>query len=223
MTLTESRSLISDDMIEALQRLFESYDVVIISGAQRSRMLKQIPWIADWPCTVMAQSGNDTRIGENVLFQNNLTFDDVHKILDHIERVSRETSNDDRLHNDRIELRGGQVSHSMIGHNAQLELKKQFDPTGKKRRSLLEKVPFTHDDLMVRIGGTTNFDYSKDGWGKRGNIERLITMNDWDKDLSLYVGDQLFEGGNDFDMIGYMETQQVSGPAETLEIIAKLQ
>ena len=215
-TLTESRSLITKEMTTVLKEIEKDFNIVIISGAQKSQMLKQIPWLEESSFTIMSQSGNYAEKEGESLWQNNLSFDDLNTIFQHVELYLKEVSNDV------IEIRGGQVSVSLTGHNADRDVKKNFDKNGVKRMKILSEFPFEEKELLVRIGGTTCFDYTKVGWGKGGNLERLFGNNKWRFHESVYVGDQLYKGGNDEDVIEIMKTIQVAGPEETLLFIRKL-
>lgn len=217
-TLTESRSLISERMTDALHALAQKADVIIISGAEVKQMEKQIPWIMDGSAIVMGQSGNDAR----GMWENKLTDAEVSRIMSHTRAVQEAHSAYDIDDDDRLELRGGQVSFSMIGHNADKARKKEYDPDGSVRREILKEIPFHVDGLSVRIGGTTCLDYSRDDWNKAGNIARLLEEKEWNRDACLYIGDSFFEGGNDAVMKDEMVCVEVTGPSHTLKVIEEL-
>ena len=218
-TLTHSRSVISHKMTDALRAAEGLYEVVVISGAQRLQMLNQIPWLEDSLFTVMGQSGNDTMKGDEMIFRNLLRFEDIHSVFLHLADIHDEYNLGVGVGIDTTEVRGGQISWSRIGHNADKAEKKAYDPNGDIRREMLERVPFKNEEMMVKIGGTTCLDYTRNGWGKRGNIEKLLELNGWKKEDCMYIGDQLFKGGNDEEVMQLMETVAVNGPEQTLKVI----
>ena len=218
-TLTESRMLINDEMTEALADLEKLYDVVIISGAQKLQMIKQIPWLKLSSFTIMGQSGNDTTKEGQVLFRHILGFEEINVVLSHLADIHKEYKLGEGVEIDTLEARGGQISWSKVGHNTDRGVKVDYDPKGDKRREMLKKVPFNSERMMVRIGGTTTLDYTKVGWGKKGNLEKLFKLNGWKFEDAIYVGDQLYEGGNDEDVIEIMDTVSVENPDEALEYI----
>tara|TARA_Y100000031_G_scaffold26957_1_gene28993 strand:- start:30701 stop:31423 length:723 start_codon:yes stop_codon:yes gene_type:complete len=218
-TLTESRSLISKQMSKLLIVLASKMDVVVISGAQLSQMKKQIPWIMNGAVIAMGQSGNEVP----EYWENKLTDVEVQHVLNHIEKIKKIYRIVDVDENDQIESRGGQVAFSLIGHNADKERKREFDSSGEFRLDILRNIPFVHELLMARVAGTTCFDYTRKDWGKAGNITRLMQKRRWDKNACLYIGDALFEGGNDYPVKETgIECVAVSGPEDTKKIIDSL-
>ncbi len=218
-TLTESRSSIENKMTYALTDLYKKYNLVVISGAERKQMLKQIFWLEESPAISMSESGNYSKQGSNLIFRNLLTFQDLQSVLLHLSDIYDANDMGEEIGGDRIEVRGGQISWSLLGHNYPKNAKKIIDPFGNKRREMLKKTPFLNDDMMVKIGGTTCLDYTRIGWGKKGNLERLLKLNNWKKEDCVYVGDQLYEGGNDEEVKELMEVFPVKNPEETLNFI----
>ena len=199
-TLTESRQEITDEMLQAIQELKE-YPLVI-SGAQSSQMYKQLRGAK---VVSLSQNGNKTPLWQNILSDTQKSA-----ILSWIGDVPQ----------DMIEDRGCQISLSMTGHNAPLADKKAYDPDGSKRTQILAEKPFNVEGVQVKVAGTTCFDFFVKTKGE--NISSLLSCFGWDPKDCLYVGDALYPGGNDDSMIGVMETRQVSGPKETLEIIKSI-
>lgn len=219
-TLTESRSLIRDDINSALSTISIYYDIIVISGATIEQIYKQIPILPKTNIYVMGQSGTEVQVRSKQLWKEELSVDQMVRIRKHINECLqyRGITNDTDL----VELRGGQVSFSFVGHNADLDKKRAFDPTGEKRRAVLEASPFVDDELMVKIGGTTCFDYTRKGAGKRGNTIKLAKGSGWNLEDCLYVGDQLYEGGNDEEMLDVMHCISVANPQATYELIKNL-
>lgn len=211
-TITASRSKITPEMTEALLKLSQKYDVIFISGAGRKQMAFQLD---NFESLYMAQNGNDVEgFWKNEIVERPL------EIFDHIASLFRLSPSDSQ---DLIEHRGCQISLSMIGHHAPLELKKKYDPTKKKRRALLKKHPFKSDKFDVVIAGTTCFDYFLKGMNKGANIKRMIVTKNWQPDDCLYIGDSLFKGGNDESVIGVIPVKKVKDENETLLFIHELQ
>ncbi len=227
-TLTESKTPITARMTELLHSLIEVADVGVISGAVRRQMLAQIPWLSQYPVYVMPQSGNETYFNDMLMWRSELDEEVLALILAHVAKIRSSTSYERAISgyaldgNDIVELRGGQVSFSMIGHNAPLSRKVLFDPTASIRKSLLKEFPFENELAEVNIGGTTNLDYTRRGWNKAGNVTRLTTELGWCLDRCTYVGDRLHEGGNDYVMVPIMECHGVSGPTETAKTIERI-
>ncbi len=200
--LTESRQDISYEMIEMISSLSFTNDIIIVSGAGKERIEKQLSGLkVDY---IMAQSGNDTS-----LWKRNLTDNEKEKIFQHINKIAI-------IKPDLIDDRGCQISLSFIGHNAKIEDKKTFDPDNKKREKILKDIPFISNKLECRIAGTTCLDYTRKDGTKGKNIERLLKHLNWKKEDCTYFGDKLFKGGNDESVIGIIPVVEVADPQDLL-------
>ncbi len=229
-TLTPSREPMSPEMTTAVIQLLNSgRTVTVISGASREQMQKQLR-MQTGNFTVLAQNGNDAQdwLG-NQLWLNEISWDlkywvyrwihdSLYYVCEMREWVTWPISN----MADMVEDRGCQISYSVLGHHAALEKKRAFDPTGAKRKEMLEDRPWTETQIEVRIGGTTCFDFFLAGQNKGTNIERFIKERHWSKEESLYIGDALFPGGNDEAVVGVIDTRAVDSVTETLELIRSM-
>ena len=120
-----------------------------------------------------------------------------------------------------IQDRGCQISYSLIGHNMDKEVKGAFDPRGLLRRKILEMIPLESDKVTVKVGGTTCLDYTHVDGTKADNLRRLAEMDGFDLTQAVYVGDQLYDGGNDSDVksIEGLRTIQVQHFSDTHDVI----
>lgn len=224
-TLTRSRSLIEPEMEAALFGLCSIADVVVVSGARIEQIWKQLGKNFVGKVFVLAQNGNYAVAKDGVdLWRNNLSEIEKKRIMEHIGNIRREFKElfTDVDENDLIQDRGCQITFSFVGHNAELSRKERFDPNGKRRQSILKRIPFKSKTLEVKIGGTTSFDYFSRGKNKGSNILCLMKIFGWKPEDSIYLGDALFSGGNDDTVIGVCDTLQVSGPNDTLTSIKKM-
>lgn len=227
-TLTESRTRITATMTGLLHALLKVADVGVISGAAHRQMLAQIPWLSESPIYVMPQSGNESYLNNRLIWRNELDEATLACIRTHIEQIRRGALYK-RIasayvpdEDDIVEFRGGQVSFSMIGHNALLSRKTMFDPDAAKRSALLSEFPFDSELAEVNIGGTTNLDYTRKGWNKAGNVTRLTTQLGWGLSRCMYIGDRLHERGNDYVMVPVMACRSVGGPVDTARVIERI-
>lgn len=216
-TVTQTRSPMEDHIYELYASI--PHDLVIVSGAQSTQIGQQV---RNLPVYRLGQNGNQAiSPSGDVLWEEVLSDTHARNIQEHIQAI-REVANISVLNeNDLVEHRGAQISYSLIGHNEELLKKKACDPDKELRKSLLTQVPFICDDLEVKIGGTTCFDYFQKGKHKGFNVQRLITHMGWNKDACLYFGDALFPGGNDETVIGVIDTHPVADHLETFEILKK--
>ena len=91
-----------------------------------------------------------------------------------------------------IEDRHSQITMSALGQQAAPEDKyawaeKYKDVRPIYRDKVAEKLP----GLEVRIGGTTSTDITLPGIDKAYGIGRLLELNGWSKEETLFFGDKL--------------------------------
>lgn len=202
-TLTESRQQISDDVINTLAHL--EGDIVIISGASKEQMQKQLNGFnLDF---LLSQSG-----AQCPFWDYKLSGEEVTEIYSHVDSILDGGDTTDKIQN-----RGSQIALSLIGHNADINLKKGFDPDGKIRKELLKIHPFESKNLEVRIAGTTCLDYTHKDYTKGKNIARLIKKLGWKKEQCIYFGDAFFGGGNDETVKGVIKTVEVKNPKDLVD------
>jgi phosphomannomutase len=226
-TLTQSRAPISDDMLGALQGLVShpvSADVVIVSGASLEQIDKQVGKVANF-CFKLAQNGNDAySTGHEELWRKTLPWDLKFWIFKWIYESLYYTCEMREWQTwpitnveDLVEDRGCQISFSIIGHHAPIKEKRAFDPDHVKRKELLRDRPWTEPHILVAIGGTTCLDFYRRNKGM--NVATLMTEMKWKPEECVYIGDALFEGGNDESVMGVIDCMDTSGPENTIKII----
>ncbi len=117
----------------------------------------------------------------------------------------------------------GYLAFTALGIDAPVEERRRWDPNGEKRKKmqslLQEKLP----DVDIFIGGLTTIDITPKGINKsHGVMWYAQTLGILPQDM-LYVGDALYEGGNDAAVLPTgIQTRATSGPSETLAIIEDL-
>ncbi len=217
-TIAPAREPILPEMFDLLSDL--PHDIIIVSGQEVAKIAWQSNGLTSY---TLGQNGNHaTDIRDNELW--NIPLDPHHRaeIMSHIEQVIAHL--DHELNHDwnPIEDRGAQITFSPIGNTAPVDIKRSYDPDRKKREMLMEKVPFTSDELVVKIGGSTSLDYIHKDRHKGTNVARLIAHCGWDKDACVYFGDGLFPGGNDEAVIGVIDTIPVRDHVDTYEKLREL-
>jgi len=223
-TLTPSRTPMSEAHSRIFEQLCNSKDVVVVSGAQESQILKQLPQI-NARYYMLTQSGNRA-IGpdKNILWSESFTEEQEAHIRGLIAqwktRLALEVQDEENL----VEHRGSQISYSLIGHDEDRVKKAAFDPRGTFRRQVLaeseDDIRKLHDaGVEITIAGTTCFDFILLGKNKGYHVAKLIGHMGWSKEDSIYVGDALEPGRNDETVVGIIPTHAVKNPDETFEFI----
>lgn len=122
-----------------------------------------------------------------------------------------------------IEDRESQITFSALGQQSPLELKKVWDPTWKKRLRLKAALERYIPEFEIRLGGMSSIDVTEKGIDKAYGIKKIEKELRIPLSLMLFVGDALFEGGNDYPVRRTgVDCIEVSGPDETKKVIKEL-
>lgn len=210
-TIAPSRQPILPEMYALLAALDQ--DVIIVSGQATDKIAWQS---ANLPAIKLGQNGNHAVDLDGMqLWSFPLTKAEQAEIMVHIDAVMQLLDAKPNPDWSPVENRGAQITFSPIGNEAPLAIKQAYDPDMKKRLALLASVPFDSPNLVVKIGGSTSFDYIHKDKNKGTNVQRLIDRQGWQADDCIYYGDGLFPGGNDEAVIGVIETVPVIDHLDT--------
>ena len=215
-TIAPARQMMLSKMFNYLTSL--SQDIIVVSGSSIEQMPNQLGTLRSFR---LGQNGNHAIDMEGTELWN-VPLQEHHRteILDHISQIVEILEHDLNHEWNPIEDRGAQITFSPIGNTAPLDLKRTYDPDRSKRLSLLDKIPFASEELVVKIGGSTSLDYIHKDRHKGTNVQKLIDYMKWEKDECVYFGDGLYPGGNDEAVIGVIETIAVD---DHLDCYNKLQ
>lgn len=226
-TLTDSRTALTHETAELLKALLAKSRVAVISGATFSQFEKQLlatlktiglPGDLLSRLYILPTSGAE-------LF----TYD-----RDWKKQYSEGLSDADRamvraafahalgtaLSKKLLDDRGSQITFSGLGKDAPLDQKAVWDFDQKKRKALVSSVAPSLSDFELRIGGTTSIDVTKKGIDKAFGVERLLAHLKLPVSAAAFVGDALYEGGNDEAVKkAGIETIASKGPEDTRRII----
>jgi hypothetical protein len=97
-----------------------------------------------------------------------------------------------------IEDRGSQITFSALGQQAPLAEKAKWDPHFTRRQQIKVFLDRLIPEFSVRLGGATSIDVTKPGIDKAYGIRKLRDVLGISPGEMIYVGDALFEGGNDY-------------------------
>ena len=221
-TICESRSVISAQMAVQLTILKKAgYKVVVTSGQGRESMQKQLDHFE--PTYLLPQSGADSSFWKYKMNERDEV--EVYRHIKKIQKAFREYDWGGGVASDHgifVEHRGSQIAFSLTGHNCAVELKKKFDPDGRRRKIILEEIPFFSLNIDCKIAGTTCFDYTHKDYSKGRNIDRLINHLGWLKGECIYFGDKLQKGGNDESVIEVIDCVQVDGPEDCISKLLQM-
>lgn len=228
-TLAESKCQISNEMADALNALLTKHSVCIITGGTIDQIMKQVvskihPSLFKRLHLMPTCGTTYIRLMNNewtTLYSRKLSDEDIELAMRTLEGGAKSLGLwEENPYGDIIENRGSQITFSALGQQAPAELKKTWDPTGKKKNLLRNYVAQLLPELEVRSGGSTSVDVTMKGIDKSYGIESLLNLTRVSKEEILFIGDRLDEGGNDHPVISTgVACRQTSGPQETLRII----
>ena len=234
-TLAESKSPIDDEMGELLRQLLERKMVAVISGGALDQFMKQVvdrmPSSARFEniilfptCGTQCYRFVDSRWQK--IYADFFSHEERGIILAAFNSVFAQLSyvHPSTVWGDVIEDRGSQVTFSALGQRAPREHKDRWHQKNNAKRleirSALERLL---PQFEVRVGGLTSVDVTKKGFDKGYGICKAEELLGISKNEMLFIGDALYEGGNDYAAVREgLETIAVKNPEETKEVICRL-
>lgn len=210
-TLTETRSLITDEMSELLGQLLQKYQVCVISGGSYEQFQKQ--FLANLKvdskslgslhlmptCGTRYYAFNQANDKWDLKYAENFEADEKKLIIaalnEAIDEIGYRAAHPKGA---LIEDRGSQITYSALGQDALPAEKKAWDASGDKKRKIRDLVALKIPQFEVRAGGTTSIDVTKQGIDKAYGMKKLMEIIGISKGEILFIGDRIWEGGNDY-------------------------
>lgn len=231
-TLAKSKSAIDAEMTELFDKLLAVAHVSIISGGDwpqfQKQVLEQLSKKTDLKkLTILPTCGTkfyQYKGDWEKLYEEKFTDDERKTILENLKEAIKKANLDiQKTWGEQIEDRGSQITFSALGQKAPLEAKKDWDPDFAKRKQIVEPLKKSLEGFSVGMGGTTSIDIVKPGIDKAYGINKLKEILHIDISEMLFIGDALFEGGNDYPARkSGVDCIQVRDPEETKRIIETL-
>lgn len=205
-TLAKSKSAIDKEMAKLLELLLEVAKVAIISGGDWPQFEKQV--LEHLPIktalkklSILPTCG--TKYYEynqewTQLYAENFTDGERKKILDNLDSAINGSNLEiKKTWGKQIEDRGSQITFSALGQEAPLEAKEIWDPNFAKRKKMKKQLALTLPEFSVLMSGATSIDITKPGIDKAYGIKKLQHILSIPISEMIFIGDALFEGGND--------------------------
>ena len=207
-TLAESKAAIDADIAKLFSQLLDVAQVAIISGGDWPQFDKQV--IAHLPAgaklnklSILPTCGTKFYQYDgskwNKLYSENFTDAEKKKIIDSLNKAVEQSGfKADKVWGEQIEDRESQITFSALGQQAPLEPKKAWDPDFAKRKKIKQILDKSIPEFAVQLGGATSIDITKPGIDKAYGMRKLRDVLHITIDEMLFIGDALFEGGNDY-------------------------
>lgn len=235
-TLAESKSAMSLDMAELLEELLKQFSVAVISGGAYKQFTSQFLNSLPLPDNMLEKlylfptcATSFYRYTEKAwkqIYSEALTLEQKKKILDAFGKCFTEMNfTYPRYvdHGEILEDRDTQITFSALGQNAPLHLKKKWDPYHIKRLGMIDILRQHIPEFEISTGGMTSVDVTNKDIDKAYGIKQIEKYLGFKPDEMLFIGDALFEGGNDSPVKKTgVECISTTGPSDTMRIIKEI-
>jgi phosphomannomutase len=228
-TLAESKSALDAEMAKLFSDLIDTVKVAIISGGDWPQFEKQV--LSHLPkgkhlkhLSCLPTCGTkfyQYKKGWDELYAENFTADEKTKITASLNQAIEESGvKVTKTWGEQIEDRGSQITYSALGQAAPLDEKKKWDPKFAKRKKIKVILDKLIPEFSVQMGGATSIDITKPGIDKAYGIRKLKEILDIKISEMIFIGDALFDGGNDHPArTTGVDCIQVRDPDETKRVI----
>ncbi|NML41982.1 HAD-IIB family hydrolase [Chitinophaga sp. G-6-1-13] len=206
-TLAVSKSAVDEGMAALLARLTQITQVAIISGGKWEQFEKQVlrllpPEARLTVLYILPTCGTQFyhyQQSWQLLYAENFTEEEKTKIIQSLQAAISEAGYAvEKTWGEQIEDRGSQITWSALGQEAPVDAKKSWDPDFTKRKKIQQILDKLIPGFAVNLGGMTSVDITKEGIDKAYGIRKLRDTLHVAIEEMLFVGDALFEGGNDY-------------------------
>jgi HAD superfamily hydrolase (TIGR01484 family) len=229
-TLAESKAALDKEMARLLVSLLKVAKVAIISGGDWPQFEKQV--LSNLPekgllknLSILPTCGTKyyqyKKSGWKKLYSEDFTADEEKEIIDKLnEAIDGSGVKPQKTWGEQIEDRGSQITFSALGQLAPLDSKKKWDPKFAKRKKIKSKLDKSLTGFSVQMGGATSIDITKPGIDKAYGIHKLEHTLGIKIKQMIFIGDALFEGGNDHPARKTgVDCIQVRDPEETKRVV----
>jgi HAD superfamily hydrolase (TIGR01484 family) len=229
-TLAESKSPLEPAMGELIGRLLEVAQVAVISGGAwpqfqtqllanlpKDKRLERLSLLPTSGTRFLRYDGGDWK----QLYAEDFTPEQKDKIIKALNHCLDASGFRPAQHwGEIIEDRGSQITMSALGQQAPLDQKKTWDTDFSKRKAMKAMLQPLLPEFSIGMGGASSIDVTRPGVDKAYGIGKLKELLSVPIEQMLFVGDALFEGGNDYPARRTGATCiQVAGPEETKRVI----
>ncbi len=234
-TLTESKSPMTKEMSALLHTLLKKKLVAVIGGGSFEQFNRQFLGSISFFDVLLANlflfptsGARFYRYIDNewsLTYANDLEAVEKQKIVNAFESAFKDISykRPDKVLGDIFEDRDTQITFSALGQRANLEDKERWNKFFDVRLEIQKVLEKYIPEFEVRLGGLTSIDVTRKGIDKAYGIRQIEKILNIPKTNMLFIGDSLYEGGNDYPVRSEgVEAISVKGPKDTEVLIRSL-
>lgn len=231
-TLTESKAILDRGMAALLCKFLRKRIIAVMGGGNYPQFQKQFIIYLRCPEALLKKlfllptsGGRLYRYHARkwqLIYKHALSSKDKKQILNAFKRAFLDINYvlPKKTYGKVIEDRESQITFSALGQKAPLEKKEEWHKKQDIRYKLKSALEKYLPEFEVRLGGLTSIDITKKGIDKAYGIEEMAKLLSASIKEMIYVGDALFEGGNDYAVIRTgIDTIQISGPVDVKYLI----
>ena len=208
-TLTESKTSLSQEMASLLCCLLKKRKVMVIGGGNLSQFMEQFVKHLDCPAqglgNLFIAPTSGASMYENKdgvwkeIYRRALTLQEKRKVLSAFKSSIQDIryGKPKKIYGQIIEDRKSQITFSALGQKAPLKAKEKWNKESDIRKVLKGTLERYLPEFEVRLGGLTSVDITKKGIDKAYGVRFLSNLLGIPIEAMIYVGDALYEGGND--------------------------
>lgn len=238
-TLAESKQVMDGEMTKLMAELLEQKKVAVISGGSLDQFQKQfLPALEEFEeietfpfsnLSLLPATGSTMYLFKKDKWKKEYSHDLSSTEKEKIYAAFKEAveKSGEKMPTETYgavaEDRGGQITFSADGQEAPIEVKAEWDPTEKKRLHIVSFLKLLLPEFSIGIGGMTSIDVTKKGIDKAFGVRKICEYIKIPISNAVYVGDALFEGGNDYAArASGVECVEVANVKETKKLIAEI-
>lgn len=208
-TLTASKADLDQEMASLLCRLLEKKKVLVMGGGNLAQFRGQ--FLNNLTCPkekfdslfIAPTSGASMYKNKNGKWQEvyryTLSLSEKRKIMSAFKDAFLDIQyrNPKKIYGKVIENRESQITFSALGQKAPLAAKEKWHKESDIRPALKNALEKYLPGFGVRLGGLTSIDVTKKGIDKAYGVRQIAKILKIPIKRMAYVGDALYEGGND--------------------------
>lgn len=234
-TLTESKCDLERDMSEVISRLLEHKELAVIGGGSYMQFRKQfVPYLVCPPALLSrlylfptcATTFYRYEKGEwQNVYSENLSLSEKAKIFEAFDVALKKAGyqKPERPYGEIIEDRETQITFSALGQQAPPAIKKEWDPDFAKRKQIRGYIEELIPEFEITVAGGTSIDVTRKGIDKGYGVRKIMEYMHYKKEDILFVGDAIFEGGNDYPAVRTgVDYVKVGGPKDAMQLFSMI-
>lgn len=214
-TLAESKSPIDQEMALLLGRLLQVKKVAVIGGGKYDLFQRQLThklngsqelltnlFLFPMTATSFYKYENDKWVE---VYSQHFSKEEKEEVVSAFDKTFQELNykHPEKIYGELIEDRGAEITFSIFGQDAPLELKERWSKSSSDIRPKIEEVLQKHlPNMEVKVAGLTSIDVTRKGVDKGYGMKQIekylnVTLSD-----TMFVGDAFYHEGNDEAALG---------------------